>query len=275
MRANDASSEHREFLCVLHVHSTWSDGSHTLAELRARFEPLGCNALLITDHAEYFDDTKLAAYVDECARHSGDGFLFVPGLEFGCRDRMHVLGYGTAALASSDDPEVVFEHIERAGGVSVIAHPPGTHFDRIEGFGRLPDGIEVWNSKYDGRFAPRPETFRLLQRLRSRKPSIRAFYGQDLHWRTQFSGLLTTIRAPALEREALLDGLRAANYEGRHGSLSLPSNGLLDEALLDDFGRKNARARRRWLLLHHAKKALGPIGRRLPEWLKSPIRRMF
>jgi hypothetical protein len=275
MTADAKAGERRELLCALHVHSTWSDGSHTLAELRERFEALGCNAVLITDHAEYFDDTKLAAYVEECARRSGNGFLFVAGLEFGCRDRMHVLGYGAAALSSSDDPELVFEHIERAGGVSVIAHPPGAHFERIESLGRLPDGIEVWNSKYDGRFAPRPETFRLLQRLRVRKPSIRAFYGQDLHWRTQFSGLLTSIRAPALEREALLDALRAAEYEGRHGGLRLPSNGALDDALLEDFGRKNARARRRWLLLHYAKKALGPVGRHLPEWLKSPIRRMF
>jgi hypothetical protein len=32
-------------------------------------------------------------------------------------------------------------------------------------------GIETWNSKYDGRYAPRSGTFALLQRLRQRAPA--------------------------------------------------------------------------------------------------------
>jgi aryl-alcohol dehydrogenase-like predicted oxidoreductase len=49
-------------------------------------------------------------------------------------------------------------------------------------FDPLPDGIEVWNSKYDGRYAPRPGTFEMLARTKVRRPDVRAFYGQDLHW---------------------------------------------------------------------------------------------
>ena len=37
-----------------------------------------------------------------------------------------------------------------------MAHPKGTMFPVIEAFEQLPQGIEVWNSKYDGRYAPRP-----------------------------------------------------------------------------------------------------------------------
>ena len=50
-----------------------------------------------------------------------------------------------------------------------------------EQFEPLPDGVEVWNTKYDGQYAPRPGTFELLGRLKTRRPDVRAFYGLDLH----------------------------------------------------------------------------------------------
>src|SRR5690348_9900032 len=163
-----------------HVHSTYSDGEFTVAELREIFAAEGCTFVCITDHAESFDEIRLAQYVAECQSLSNEKLFFVPGLEYECERRMHILGYGATQRIDSKDPQTVIREIERQGGVSVIAHPKDEFFSWIREFQTLPRGIEAWNSKYDGRYAPRPATFALLQELRKRRPDMHAFYGQDL-----------------------------------------------------------------------------------------------
>src|SRR5262249_2878632 len=161
----------------------------------------------VTDHAEAFDQAKRDEYVAECARLSDERFRFIAGLEYGCRDRMHVLGYGVTDLLATIEPEEVIGEIARRGGVSVIAHPTDSPFPWIEGRSVLPAGIEAWNTKYDGRYAPRPRTFALLRRLQQQAPGLLAFYGQDLHWRNQFRGLYTVVRCAAPVREEVLAAL--------------------------------------------------------------------
>src|SRR5688572_542560 len=106
---------------ALHVHSDYSDGEFTLAELRDVLIADGCRFACVTDHADAFDEAKVEAYVRECHQRSDDRFQFVPGLEYGCADRMHILGYGATSLITSTNPSVVIRHIEEAGGISVIA----------------------------------------------------------------------------------------------------------------------------------------------------------
>src|SRR4051812_23946765 len=115
---------------AIHIHSTYSDGELTLAELRDRYIALGCSFLAMTDHAESFTGDTLRSYAAECERLSTPDFALVAGLEFGCLDRMHVLGFGVTALAPSKEPQAVFAHVARHGGVSVIAHPMDTAFAR-------------------------------------------------------------------------------------------------------------------------------------------------
>ena len=133
---------------VLHIHSTYSDGELTLAQLRRVFETAGCRFACVTDHAEAFDDVRLEAYRRECDEQSDERFRFIAGLEYGCEGRMHVLGYGVTTPIGSTDPQEVIRAIDAMGGVSVVAHPKGTMFPVIEAFEQLPQGIEVWNSKY-------------------------------------------------------------------------------------------------------------------------------
>jgi predicted metal-dependent phosphoesterase TrpH len=168
---------------ALHIHSTYSDGEFTLGELRDVLSADGCRFACVTDHADWFDADRLRSYRLECEERSDADFRFIPGLEYSCLDRMHILGYGVTSLMDSVDPGYVMAGIRRNGGLAVVAHPRNDAFDSIECFDPLPDGIEVWNSKYDGQYAPRRSTFALLGRLQARRPDVRAFYGLDLHWR--------------------------------------------------------------------------------------------
>ncbi|HVF66676.1 MAG TPA: PHP domain-containing protein [Pyrinomonadaceae bacterium] len=261
---------------AFHCHSTYSDGECTLAELRDMFVAAGLDFVCMTDHAEFFDDAKLRAYVAECESLSDERFRFVAGLEYECERRMHVLGYGVTTLAGTTDPQGVIRHVEREGGVSVIAHPMDSMFDWIETFDTLPSGVEAWNTKYDGRYAPRRGTFKLIRRLQERKPELRAFYGTDFHWRHQYralSNVLTLEGTPT--RDAVLAALRRGDFAGVKGELELPSSGELSEDLLARFDSVNSRYHLWRSFLKKAKKMSGRIGKRLPAPVKAQLRRIF
>jgi PHP domain len=260
---------------AIHCHSTYSDGEFTLAQLRDMFVGQGYDAVCMTDHAEWFDQASVQAYADDCAALSDDKFRFVPGLEFECERRMHILGYGVTAPAGSTDPQEVIRHIETHGGVSVIAHPGDSMFEWIETFDVLPSGIETWNSKYDGPLAPRPRTFRLLHRLQNRNPAMKAFYGQDLHWKKQYRRLFNLLDCEN-EQSAILAALRTGKFHGVHEHTDqLPSSGVLPEDLLADFEVLNARYMRKQGVFKRMKKLSGAMGKNLPAPVKAHIRKWF
>jgi PHP domain-containing protein len=259
----------------LHVHSTYSDGEFTLAELRQIYAAQGCSFVCITDHAEYFDGESIRAYLQDLKRYSDREFCFVPGLEYRCEREMHILGYGATALVPTKAPEAIIRHIASQGATSVIAHPKNEFFSWIEGFEILPHGIETWNSKYDGRYAPRPGTFALLQRLRQRSPEMHAFYGQDLHWKNQFRGLCVVIGGDTPDPSAILAALSAGSYHAQKDDLQLPASGILPETLLAEFGEAHARSRRLRQIFTNGKQTLDRIGVRVPTSLKAQLRRIF
>jgi hypothetical protein len=188
---------------------------------------------------------------------------------------MHILGYGVTALIDSIDPQVVIHHIEGHQGISVIAHPGDSMFGWIETFDVLPSGIETWNSKYDGPIAPRPRTFQLLHRLQNRNPEMKAFYGQDLHWKKQYRGLFNLIDC-AKDQEAILQALRSGNFHGVHESVNeLPSSGVLPESLLEQFEALNSKYMRKQKVFKRMKKLSGSVGKNLPAPVKAHIRKWF
>ena len=258
-----------------HIHSTYSDGEFTLAELRQIFLDEDCAFVCMTDHAEYFDATQLAQYVGECQSLSDEKLFFVPGLEYECEHKMHILGYGATRRIRSTDPETVIREIENQGAVSVIAHPKDEFFDWIRKFETLPQGIETWNSKYDGRYAPRPETFALVQELRKRRPEMHAFYGQDLHWKKQFRELFLELYSAAANRQGVLAAFAAGEYRGIKAELVLPSSAVLENEQVSKFARAHAFSYGMWRFLKGGKQVLDRMGIGVPESLKSQLRRIF
>lgn len=260
---------------ALHIHSTYSDGERTLAQLRHTFQAAGCRFICTTDHAEAFDQARVDEYRRECEALSDDTFSLIGGLEYACAGGMHVLGYGVMALIKSTDPVEVIEAIGRHGGVSVVAHPKDTMFPAIEALGVLPNGIEVWNSKYDGRYAPRPGTFRLVERLRAKRPDVRAFYGQDLHWMRQYRSLLTMLEGDAFDRQAVLAALATGRYAGLKGNRRLPSSGSLPHSELQRFEVLHWWSQRLRLAMRRVKRSVETVGVGVPRPVKAQLRRIF
>jgi predicted metal-dependent phosphoesterase TrpH len=257
---------------VLHVHSTYSDGEFSLRELRETLQREGCRFAGLGDHVEAFDTAKLADYLRECDDLSDAQFWFLPGLEFECERRIHVVGYGCTQLCAAKTVAEVITHIRCTGGVPVVAHPADDLLDWFENIATLPDGLEVWNSKYDGHYGPRARTFRLLRHWRARTPVL-AFYGVDLHWKKQHRALRTVMLGASGNRASLLDALRRGQFQGRLGEIQLPATGDANAKWLrraDVRNRWSQRARR-WF--KRSKRVLDRFGLRIPRGLKSELRR--
>ena len=148
-------------------------------------------------------------------------------------------------------------------------------FPWIESFDVLPKGIETWNSKYDGRYAPRPGTFELLHRLRQRRPDILAFYGQDLHWKKQYRGLFNLVESSANDRDSILSALSAGKYAGSKDGLQLGSSGDLPRDLIRTFSEQHAKSDRMRNFLKAGKRAMDRMGITVPASIKSQLRRIF
>jgi len=262
-------------LGALHIHSTWSDGEFSLAALRAQLVAAGCRFACVTDHADAFDDARLADYRLECEKLSDSRFTFIPGLEYGCAQRMHIIGYGITVPIDSTDPETVIRGIRRNGGVAVIAHPRNEAFESISRFEPLPDGIEVWNSKYDGQYAPRTGTFALLHQLQLRRPEIRAFYGIDLHWRRQFRSLFVEVACETVNPNAIMKALRRGEFIGVKGDLRLRSDGVLPPEILARFEAAQVRSQRLRRAIGLVKRVADRLGLAVPRPVKAQLRRIF
>ena len=260
---------------AMHLHSTYSDGEFTLRELREIFLAEGCCFACLTDHAEYFDEASIQRYIAECVSLSDDKFVLVTGLEYRCERNMHILGYGATKLTPTTDPQEVIQHIDSQSALSVIAHPKDEFFPAIESFEALPLGIEVWNTKYDGRYAPRPGTFALLQRLRQRRPATLAFFGQDLHWKKQFRGMFVEVDSARAKAEEILSALARGNYYATKDAYRFPSSGLIPEERLAEFGQAHGRSDRMWRLLKNSKRLLDRVGIKVPDAIKAQLRRIF
>jgi hypothetical protein len=260
-------------LGALHIHSTYSDGEFSLRELRDLYLAADCRFACVTDHADCLDAASLEAYVRDCRALSDDRFQFVAGLEFPCENGLHIVGYGTTTTTTATDPCEVIRHIEAQGGVAVIAHPRDVLFDWIAGLERVPQGLEVWNTKYDGRYAPRPGTFALLERLQARRPDCRAFYGQDLHWRTQHRGMFVDVDCASVTREAILDALTRGAFAGVKDGMRLPSSGAVEPAWLARAQRARRFSGALRAALKRTKGVCDRLGIPVPAALKAQARR--
>ena len=105
---------------------------------------------------------------------------------------------------------------------------------------------------------------------------MRAFYGQDLHWKRQYRGLMTVLqrRSPAIERSCWRRSGQGST-QGAKGDMRLPSDGTLDSALLREFDRVHNRSHRMRGWMKHAKRWAEGLGVRVPLSVKAQLRRIF
>lgn len=138
-----------DLACVVHCHSTYSDGTGTVPEIAAAAERAGADVVLLTDH-----DTLQAKYRGEEGRYGS--VLVGVGFEVSPRRQNHYLAFGLDEVIDHRglSPAEIVAAVREAGGIGFAAHPfsRGSQVFRRAGPG-MPwadldcglDGLEVWS----------------------------------------------------------------------------------------------------------------------------------
>lgn len=168
---------------LLHAHSDYSyDGEPTVEELCTWGSSRGLDLILLTEHVNDFDASKMKRFVDEVDSLSSSRCRLVPGLEFAVRGGFHLLGFNIRSWEPLVEPAEVASFIRDQGGLAVLAHPA-----RYRGLWpddetlRALHGIEVWNAAYDGRFVPSGNVLAASKARRTAFGHLNFFGGQDMH----------------------------------------------------------------------------------------------
>jgi hypothetical protein len=222
--------EHKTIIVkgAFHLHSTFSrDGEVSLTDIKRMFMEDRFDFVAIAEHQHDMDLAAFDALVSECRRLSDPGFLLIPGIEFNCY-RNHILGIGIEAYCPSVAGDDVVPWIKGHKGFAVWAHPKKNEY-------RLPrhvvdalDGMEIWNSKFDGKYAPRAEVVLYYRERLAHRPYLRPFCSVDFHFRSQFRHVPMYCEVNHLSTEQVLASLRAGTYFGKTAAFSVSGTGRVE-----------------------------------------------
>jgi hypothetical protein len=215
-----------------HLHSWYSDGRRTPAEIAALARAAGLDFINSSDHNTH------AAH-PHWASEAGDDLLILLGEEVTTRNG-HVVALGTEPgtfvdwrYRARDNRFGRFaREIRRAGGLVVPAHPHATCIGCAWkfGFGEA-DAVEVWNGPYtpDDEVALASWDATLVASVRENREWLPAMGNSDAHRAPDAVGLpQTVVLADDLTREAIQDGIRAGRSyvaESKNVSLSFTASG--------------------------------------------------
>ncbi|QRO02593.1 PHP domain-containing protein [Archangium violaceum] len=153
---------------AFHVHTTRSDGRGTVEEVAAAAKAAGLRFVVLTDHNDFAPREPVFM----------DGVLLVPGVEIST-DHGHLVAFGMKRPLEGVRPWMdggeAEAAVEKAGGVSVLAHPVQERNPwRHEEAARRADGFELYSADTFFREALSHPFSRLL-------PAVGASFGQAVH----------------------------------------------------------------------------------------------
>jgi hypothetical protein len=137
-----------DLTCVVHVHSTHSDGTGTVPEIAAAARRNAVDVVLLTDH-----DTLAAKHAGEERWH--DGVLVLVGEEITPPDRDHFLAFGIEKeIRRRQAAADICASVASAGGFGFAAHPFSRGSERFRRARGMPwtdidceglEGVELWS----------------------------------------------------------------------------------------------------------------------------------
>lgn len=191
---------------ISHIHSTFSfDGKVEIQKLHEFFAGHGFDFVLMSEHIETLDLSRMQEIYDACIRVSTKECVLIPGIEI---DDLHILIFGIARPVAYDGIESFTRSCHATGSLIVLSHPVKIRKGIPPPVLPLLAGVEVWNTRYDGRMAPRPASHDLFRKLRTNSRDLVAFCGMDFHKYSDFSPISLEVETASREPRAILEAIR-------------------------------------------------------------------
>jgi vacuolar-type H+-ATPase subunit F/Vma7 len=206
---------------LCHIHSKLShDGEVSISELKESLKGKGFKFLLLTEHIHDYSSEKIEEILKECQSLSDEQFIIIPGLELEDKGE-HFLAIGINESAKNIYDPIGFRS---SGAIIVWAHPYKIKQDGIEG--SQIDGLEIWNSCYDGKFIPRWQALKLLNKLRQEN-NVFAYGGIDFHRFSHLGGPFFVIDVEKLSEREILKSLKQGKFFIQRGVVAVNSDGAM------------------------------------------------
>ncbi len=198
---------------ALHIHSLASnDGELSLPRIADLYRSRGFQFICLAEHSDDMTEHKVAMSRQKAEHLTGADFCIVGGIEYSCRDKLHIVGVGCERLLDTSNPVRLVRDIRAAGGFAVLAHPRRIRWNCSSGLAAVLNAVEVWNVRYDGKYLPCPQALDFFNRMKVLNPKLLAAVGDDLHGLGGFHPLGIHLSVPSLDRESILRELIGGRY---------------------------------------------------------------
>jgi hypothetical protein len=258
---------------VAHVHSTYSfDGRLSLEELAGFFQERDIQFVLMSEHVESLDPGKIRSFIDDCKRYSSETFLLIPGIEI---DALHGLYYNVEPVSPWSDNESLARQLVAAGAMAVVSHPVKVKNDVPPITASMVEGVEIWNSRHDGKLAPDGKVIRFWRSLRQRLGrQLLPLCGIDFHKRDDFIPLMFEVACETLDQRSVMAAIRAGNYQIVRSPRPVPLN-FASGRLSAGYRVYSQVYRVTYELIYTMHRAVVRSGFRAPKGLRLLLRRIF
>lgn len=205
---------------VFHMHSTYShDGKLTIPQLREIGLLKGWDFMFLSDHYEDLTEESYLELVEECQKNSDEQLQIIPGYE---KNWGHdICAFGAFGWDEIDDLQTWVNFQKENNAFLCVMHPVKYKFVIPDKILKVVDAFEIWNTKwpYDGRFFPNPQSLSLLNNGRV------GLAGQDIHKKTDVTGVVNMVDTDSLDHKTLLTKVKNNSFEiyGPLGVLRLTS----------------------------------------------------
>jgi predicted metal-dependent phosphoesterase TrpH len=218
---------------ALHIHTEFShDGKLSLASVADLYRGRGFQFVCITEHSQDMDERKVMALRQQAESLSGPSFIIIPGIEYSCKDALHIVGIGCDRLLDTFDPVRLVRKIRGGGCFAILAHPRRIYWDCSPDLASNLNAVEVWNVRYDGKYLPSPQALEFFNRMKLMNPKLLAAVGDDFHALGGCYPLNCHMSVNSLDRESILNALIHGQYEIGSLSYRVPaSSGFSPRAL--------------------------------------------
>jgi hypothetical protein len=212
---------------ALHIHSQAShDGQMSLPVIAELYRNQGFQFICITEHSEDLTERKIAMLRQKAEYLSGEDFRVIAGIEYSCKNALHIAGVGCEQILDTADPVRLAQSIRDSGGFSVLAHPRRIGWNCSPELATNLDAVEIWNVRYDGKYLPSPKALEFFNRMKAINPKLLAAVGDDLHGRGGFYPLGIEMNVSSLDRECILREMIGGRY--RIGSMGFHAAAISD-----------------------------------------------
>ena len=217
---------------ISHSHTKYSyDGKLSLREFKQFLVERNIDFALITEHTDFLEAQEGEKFIKECHNLSDEKITLIPGFEVPYRDA-HILMIDVDHFVKTGECNgAELEKWRKHAQIAVWAHPHRNRYLLYDAIKKVIDGIEVWNSQYDGKHAPRMKVLNSLQGLRERGGNVFAYAGIDFHREEHFEGPNIVVDAEN-RPEDIIAKLKTGEFVLKNERVSINGEGRITKGVL-------------------------------------------